>query len=124
MYPALALRLVNSWDTVRYELLNSRICDLGLQIEGSPLEPFTDRLHRELARKGLKFKPEFYLTDGWGCPDEVPVIVRSHIPTEQLESQLIGEPPSDRIDLLSDCAVLHSLQRPARAAAVSVCAAR
>jgi hypothetical protein len=74
MYPALALRLVNSWDTVRYELLNSRICDLGLQIEGSPLEPFTDRLHRELARKGLKFKPEFYLTDGWGCPDEVPVI--------------------------------------------------
>jgi hypothetical protein len=74
MYPALALRLVNSWDTVRYELLNSRICDLGLQIAGSPLEPFTDRLHRELARKRLKFRPEFYLTDGWGCPNEVPVI--------------------------------------------------
>jgi hypothetical protein len=74
MYPALALRLVNSWDTVRYELLNSRICDLGLRIEGSPLESLADRLHRELDRKGVKFKPEFYLTDGWGCPDEVPVI--------------------------------------------------
>ena len=74
MCAARALTLVNSWETVRYELLNSRICDLGLQIEESPVEPFVRRLHRELAAKGLKFRPEFYLTDGWGCPDEVPVI--------------------------------------------------
>ena len=26
------------------------------------------------AGKGLKFRPEVYLTDSWGCPDEVPVI--------------------------------------------------
>ena len=45
-----------------------------MRVDGSPLEPFTERLHRELARKRLRFKPEFYLTDGWGCPDEVPVI--------------------------------------------------
>ena len=69
-----AQTLVNSWDTVRFELLNSRICDLGLQIDGSPVEPFVRRLNRELAAKELKFRPEFYLTDGWGCPDEVPVI--------------------------------------------------
>ena len=24
--------------------------------------------------KGLRFKPDVYLTDGWGCPDRVPVI--------------------------------------------------
>jgi hypothetical protein len=66
--------LIHGWETVRYELLNTRICDLDLQIEGSPVEPFTRRLCRELAAKDLRFRPEFYLTDGWGCPDEVPVI--------------------------------------------------
>jgi hypothetical protein len=74
MSPARALKLVNSWETIRFELLNSRICDLGLQIEESPIEPFTVRLYRELARKGLRFKPDVYLTDSWGCPNEVPVI--------------------------------------------------
>lgn len=64
----------NSWDTVRCELLNTRICDLGLTIEGSPVEPFRRRLHAELAAKGLAFRPAFYLTDSWGCPDRVPVI--------------------------------------------------
>jgi hypothetical protein len=74
MCPARALTLVNSWETIRYELLNSRISDMELRIEGSLLEPFTRRLHRELAAKGLVFQPQFYLTDGWGCPDEVPII--------------------------------------------------
>jgi hypothetical protein len=69
-----ALSLLNGWETVRCELLNTRICDLGLQIEGSPVEPFAQRLCRELAAKRLSFRPECYLTDCWGCPDEVPVI--------------------------------------------------
>ncbi len=66
--------LFNSWETVRCELLHTRVCDLGLKIEGSLLEPFTERLHREFAAKGLTFRPSFYLTDAWGCPDRVPVI--------------------------------------------------
>ena len=37
------LSLVNGWETIRYELLNTRICDMGLQIEGSPVEPFVRR---------------------------------------------------------------------------------
>lgn len=74
MSPALALRVVNGWDTVRYELLNTRLCDMGLQIAGSPMEPFLDRLARELSTKGLNFIPEAYVTDGWGCPDGVPII--------------------------------------------------
>jgi hypothetical protein len=64
----------HTWETVRCELLNTRICDFGLTIEGSPLEPLTRRLHRDLAAKGLAFRPEFYLTNSWGCPDRVPVI--------------------------------------------------
>jgi hypothetical protein len=74
MSPARALTLVNSWETVRYELLNTRISDLGLEIPGSPLESSIQRLHRELNSKEVPFEPECYLTDGWGCPDQVPVI--------------------------------------------------
>jgi hypothetical protein len=55
-------------------LLHTRVCDLGVKIDGSPLEPFTQRLHKEFAAKGMLFRPSFYLTDTWGCPDRVPVI--------------------------------------------------
>ena len=66
--------LVQSWETVRFELLNSRISDLNLNIAGSPVEPLIRRLHREMEAKGFRFKPVVYLTDSWGCPDRSPVI--------------------------------------------------
>src|SRR5437899_11406238 len=57
------------------ELLGKRISQLGLRIEGSPVERFVHQLHRELQRKRLKrFQPICYLTDQWGCPDGQPVI--------------------------------------------------
>ncbi len=68
------LSLVNGWETIRYELLNTRICDMGLQIQGSPVESFIRRLYRELELRRFCFQPMCYLTDSWGCPDEVPVI--------------------------------------------------
>jgi hypothetical protein len=66
--------LVQSWETVRFELLNTKIADLHLQIDGSPVERYIKRLHREIEAKSLRFKPDVYLTDGWGCPDRSPVI--------------------------------------------------
>jgi hypothetical protein len=74
MSPARTQRLINGWETVRYELLSSRICELGLRVEGSPIESHVRRLYSELRAKGLSFRPEVYPTDSWGCPDEVPVI--------------------------------------------------
>ena len=57
------------------EILNQPIKDLGLKIEGSPLERFVQQLHRELESKKLaKFRPAVYLTDEWGCPSGEPVI--------------------------------------------------
>jgi hypothetical protein len=57
------------------ELLAKPIKDLGLRLEGSPLEKYVRQLHDELARKGLKhFRPACYLTDEWGCPDGEPII--------------------------------------------------
>lgn len=66
--------VINSWDTVRYELLNTRVCDLHLRIRGSPVEPFVRRLFREFALKRMVYRPRLYLTDSWGCPNEVPLI--------------------------------------------------
>jgi hypothetical protein len=69
-----ARTVINSWETIRYELLNRRICDLDLRIEGSPVDPFIQRLYRELEARHLDFQPEVYATNAWGCPDQVPVI--------------------------------------------------
>jgi hypothetical protein len=56
-------------------LLGKRISQLGLRLEGSPVERFVHQLHREIARKGLtRFNPVCYLSDEWGCPDGQPVI--------------------------------------------------
>lgn len=62
------------WEAVRQRLLQRRICDLGLRLTGSPLEPYLRQLERELAVKGLDYMPAFYLSDAWGCPDRVPKI--------------------------------------------------
>ena len=57
------------------EILSKPIRELGLKLEGSPLDRFVQQLYRELERKGLKrFKPLCYLTDEWGCPSGEPVI--------------------------------------------------
>lgn len=57
------------------EVLSKPIRDLGLRLEGSPVERFVQQLYRELDRKGLKkFRPLAYLTDEWGCPSGEPII--------------------------------------------------
>jgi len=57
------------------QILQKPICELGLKIEGSPVENFVQRLYRELEGKKLtKFRPACYLTDEWGCPSGEPVI--------------------------------------------------
>jgi len=57
------------------ELLTKPIRDLGLKLEGSPLEKYVRRLYLEIERKGLKhFRPACYLTDEWGCPSGEPVV--------------------------------------------------
>jgi hypothetical protein len=55
-------------------LLNRRICDLQLKIEGTRLEEMIADLYTELERAGLNFRPGTYLSDWWGCPNLVPVI--------------------------------------------------
>jgi hypothetical protein len=56
-------------------MLGRPIRDLGLKLEGSPIERHVEQLHRELEAKGLaRFRPLCYLTDEWGCPSGEPII--------------------------------------------------
>jgi ketosteroid isomerase-like protein len=74
------------------ELLNRPIRELGLKLEGSPVQRFVEQLYRELEAKGLsKFRPVCYLTDEWGCPSGEPVIgipfYLAHAELAQLEKE-------------------------------------
>jgi hypothetical protein len=54
------------------QLLTLRMCDLGVAIEGTDLEPRIAQLHAELRARHLRFRPYFWLADEWFTPDGVP----------------------------------------------------
>ncbi len=56
------------------ELLAWRICDLGVRIEGSELEPRVAQLYEELGTRGLAMRPPCYLGDEWFSPEGVPAV--------------------------------------------------
>ncbi len=64
-----------AWESFGDEqLLDLRLCDLGVTIVGSALEPRLAQLAAELQDRGLRFRPHFWLADEWFCPDGVPGI--------------------------------------------------
>ncbi len=56
------------------DILDLRVCDLPLKIEGSWLQDCIDQLYQELDLKGIKFRPDCYLADEWLTPDKEPVV--------------------------------------------------
>jgi hypothetical protein len=64
----------DAWSARRQRLLQSKIEDLRLKIEGTYLEPIIGRLYAELEGAGIDLKPRVYLAEEWACPDGVPVI--------------------------------------------------
>jgi hypothetical protein len=54
------------------KLLDLRLCDLNLKIEGTILEESIEHLFRELEHRGLRFRPHYWLSDEWFTPDGVP----------------------------------------------------
>lgn len=75
------------------EILQIRIMDLDLRIEGSPVEPMMNRLYDELVQKGISFRPPCYFTDEWLCPDKEPIIgipfVFAHPRLKKLEQKMM-----------------------------------
>jgi hypothetical protein len=90
------------------ELLQWRICDLGITLEGSGLETQIERLYDELDRKNLRLRPHCWLSEEWFTPDGVPGIAipfyLAHPRLKRLErSQILeveGGTPSECIRLL------------------------
>ena len=64
-----------AWETLSDDqLLSLRFCDLKLSIEGTDLEQAIDRLYRELATRGIRFRPHCWLAQEWFSPDGIPGI--------------------------------------------------
>ncbi|HYP27319.1 MAG TPA: putative zinc-binding metallopeptidase [Blastocatellia bacterium] len=53
------------------QLLDARLCDLPVAIEGTPLERRAERLYGELEARGLRFRPHVWLSEEWFSPDQV-----------------------------------------------------
>jgi hypothetical protein len=51
------------------ELLDVRLCDLELRLEGTALEQRVERLHAELERAALEFRPYVWLATDWFTPE-------------------------------------------------------
>lgn len=51
------------------ELLDVRLCDLELDLAGTALQQRVDRLHGELARAGIVFRPYVWLATDWFTPE-------------------------------------------------------
>lgn len=59
-----------TWSNER--LLQLRIKDLGLTIEGTWLEPRIDALYETLERRGFRIRPHIWLSEEWFSPLGVP----------------------------------------------------
>src|SRR3982751_6228448 len=64
-----ALRLDRCTDE---QLLDLRFCDLPLSLKHSSIAPYIERLYRELASRGLNYRPHVWLADEWFSPDGIP----------------------------------------------------
>jgi hypothetical protein len=86
------------------ELLEVRLCDLKLRIEGTPVARAIDRLYREMERRGLSFRPHAWVGQEWFSPDGVPGIAIPfyllHPRLRRLERRVMGEVEGGNLDYL------------------------
>jgi len=77
------------------QLLKLRFCDLKLSVTDTPLRRHVERLHAELERRGIEWKPHAWLSEEWFSPDGVPGFAipfyLAHPRLERLERRLMQE---------------------------------
>lgn len=68
---------------------------MGLAIEGSLLQPRVAELYQELEQRGFVFRPHFWFSSEWFCPDGIPGVAvpfyLAHPRLMQLERTQTGE---------------------------------
>jgi hypothetical protein len=76
-------------------LLEQRISQLGLTLDGTPLQPLIQQLYDELSQKGLVFHPPCHVGDEWFVPVGIPAIFvpffLTHDRLRELERKIILE---------------------------------
>ena len=84
------------------ELLERKISQLGLRLEGTKLQTLIQQFYDELAQKGLVFLPPCHLGDEWFVPVGIPAIFipffLAHDRLRQLERKIILEVEGDTAD--------------------------
>lgn len=77
------------------ELLDFRMNQLNIRIEGSVLDSRIQRLYAEMEARNLRFRPHFWLADEWFSPDGVPGIAipfyLAHPRLARLENRMMME---------------------------------
>lgn len=77
------------------ELLEKKISQLGLKLDGTKLQPLIQQLYDELSQKGLTFHPPCHIGDEWFVPVGIPAIFVPfflvHDRLRQLERKIILE---------------------------------
>ena len=69
------MALIHPWEnSSARELLEWRLCDLGLELAGTWLEDPIERLYLELEARNLRVRPHCWLSEEWFSPDGVPGI--------------------------------------------------
>jgi hypothetical protein len=90
------------------QLLEKKISQLGLKLEGTELQPLINRLYEELSQKGLVFHPPCHIGDEWFVPVGIPAIFIPfflvHERLRKLERKMIleveGETPESFMRLI------------------------
>ncbi len=54
------------------KLLDMRLCDLGVGVEGPLLKPCLAQLYQEIDRRGMRFRPHCWVSSEWFTPDGIP----------------------------------------------------
>ena len=76
-------------------LLDRKISQLELKLEGTGIQPLVQQLYLELSQKGLSFHPPCHLGDEWFVPVGVPAVFipffLAHDRLRQLERRIILE---------------------------------
>ena len=85
-----------AWESLKdEELLQVRICDLGVKIEGSEVESHVQKLYAALEARGIRVRPKCYLGEEWLSPTNVPAIAipfyLAHPRLKQLEMKQMME---------------------------------
>ena len=89
-------RRARAWARLDDEaLLDVRLCDLHLGLAGTPVQGRIRQLYRELAARGIAFRPHAWLALDWFSPDGVPGFAvpfyLAHPRLTRLERRMSGE---------------------------------